>query len=385
MIEKLRSFWYERQGLYGLSGAPAAEVLSRAGWARSVGGSNPYLTFFSRAGIGKAEAEAAVEHQDIQELPSARGCTYYVPKEDYALALKASQGTSEVASLNTAKKWLGFTDADLEALNEKVLSALQSGTQTPRELKERLGDAVRNFGEEGKKRGQTTSLPLALGSLQAHGLIRRRLVNGRLDTQDYAYELWNPSPLDGFALTREEALAKIAGKYFNWIGPASAVHFQWFSGLGVGATKEAMAGLALDEVAPNLLIPADWRDAFEQHQPPTEPHYSLISCIDSLILLRRDFRSMVDETDLQRDIWTSNGLSDLDYNAIVDRGRIVGLWEFDPQAGEIASMLFVEPNEDLRSAIDRTQTFIRDELGDARSFSLDSPKSRQPRIAKLRA
>jgi len=28
---------------------------------------------------------------------------------------------------------------------------------------------------------------------------------------------------------------------------------------------------------------------------------------------------------------------------------------------------------------------VRDELGDARSFSLDSPKSREPRIAALRA
>jgi hypothetical protein len=32
-----------------------------------------------------------------------------------------------------------------------------------------------------------------------------------------------------------------------------------------------------------------------------------------------------------------------------------------------------------------TEHFVRDQLGDARSFSLDSPKSREPKIKALRA
>ncbi|WP_158104196.1 hypothetical protein [Amycolatopsis pretoriensis] len=40
---RLRAWWAHRQGLDGtLRGAPAAEVLERTGWARSVGGSAPY-------------------------------------------------------------------------------------------------------------------------------------------------------------------------------------------------------------------------------------------------------------------------------------------------------------------------------------------------------
>jgi len=34
--------------------------------------------------------------------------------------------------------------------------------------------------------------------------------------------------------------------------------------------------------------------------------------------------------------------------------------------------------------VQRTERFVRDQLGDARSFSLDSPESRAPRIAALR-
>ena len=37
----------------------------------------------------------------------------------------------------------------------------------------------------------------------------------------------------------------------------------------------------------------------------------------------------------------------------------------------------------LREAIRRTEAFVRDDLGDARSFSLDSPESRGSRIAAI--
>jgi hypothetical protein len=43
------------------------------------------------------------------------------------------------------------------------------------------------------------------------------------------------------------------------------------------------------------------------------------------------------------------------------------------------------PDKALRETIERTRAYIRDDLGDARSFSLDSPKSRAPRIAALRS
>jgi len=339
---------------------------------------------FARAGIDKATAEAAVAERQIHELPCARGCTYYVPERDYALALKVGQGTSEVASMNTARKHLGFTDSDLQTLTGHVIAALDSGPMTPRQMREVLGDKIRNFGDEGKKRGQTTSLSLALGHLQARGQIRRIPANGRLDTESYAYEVWEPNPLHGCELSREDALKELARLYFSWIGPASAGHFQWFAGIGVGAAKEAMSGLSLVEVGDGLLLPAELQEAFDSHVVPKEPAYALVSCIDSAILLRRDAGSLIDDHASWGEFMSGRGLTDLDYNPILDRGRVVGFWEYDPEAQEIATRLFIEPNTELTQAIRKTESFIRDELGDARSFSLDSPKSRRPRIEKLR-
>ena len=169
---KLRAWWFHRQGLDGsLAGASAANVLKRAGWARSVAGSGPYLTFFSRAGISRESVDVAVANLEIHELPSARGCTYVLPVDDFALGLRVGQQFSG-ADMNVSRK-LGVTDHEVAKLCSAVIKALDKGPLSPEEIREATGKAARNLGPEGAKKGLTTSLPLALGTLQASGQIRR--------------------------------------------------------------------------------------------------------------------------------------------------------------------------------------------------------------------
>jgi len=389
---RLRAWWAARQALpNGMVGASPSAVLERSGWARSVGGANPYLTLFSRAGTSRTETEAALANMEVHELPSARGCTHLVPRSHFALALKVGQGFGEAAQINGARKYLGVTDAEIERLCERVCEALDHGPKDPSALKEAVGDAIRHLGAEGKKRGLTTTLPLALGRLQSLGEIRRQPVNGRLDQQRYAYVRWPDNPLKGFGLSQEEAYTELARLYFRWIGPASMAHFQWFSGLGAKASKAAVAPLDLVPVEEtSLLAFPDDLEALIDFQVPTEPEYALVSGLDSIALHRREVASMLDQVDLtrkmtgSRGVFDIGGLQDLSSNAILDRGRIVGLWEFEVASQSIVWWSFVTPDTALREAVARTEAFVRDQLGDARSFSLDSPESRKPLIAALR-
>ncbi|MGV3617381.1 MAG: DNA glycosylase AlkZ-like family protein [Fimbriimonas sp.] len=386
----LRSWWAARQALpLGMAGAAPAVVLERTGWARSVGGVNPYLTLFARAGTSREAADRAVADLQIHELPSARGCTYVVPASDHGLALTLARGFVETGDLQTARKFLGVTDAEIDLLCERVLGLVGTDPMDPAELKKALGDAVRSFGPEGKKRGVTTTLPLALGRLQAHGEIRRRPVNGRLDQQRFGYVRWENAPTP---LSADEAYTELARRYFRWIGPASLAHFRWFSGLGVAAAKAAIAPLGLVplEAEGDLLVRPEDREAVFAHVPPSEPAYSLVSGLDGLALLRRDLRASIDPADLDRHAFSDGaeralgGLSDLPHHAIFDRGRLVGLWEYDVEATEIAWTSFGPADEALRAAVARMEAFVRQELGDARSFSLDSPASRKAAIRSLR-
>ncbi|MBI5705667.1 MAG: winged helix DNA-binding domain-containing protein [Armatimonadetes bacterium] len=403
---KLRAWWSNRQGLDGsLSCASPAEVLARSGWARSVGGSNPYLTLFARAGTSVADAEAANARLEIGETPSARGCTYFLPAGDFALGLRVAEPFGGSTELATARK-LGVTDSEIDALCRAAYEALLKEQLDPKALRDRLGSAVRNLGEEGKKRGLQTTLPLATGILQRDGKIVRIPINGRLDTQRFAYRAWPEGPPKEGWPTAEDAAVQLARRYWEWIGPATVEQFRWFSGFGVGAAARALEPLALQPISEGsafLLLPGQVQ-AFHDFGVPHEPSYALVSSLDSLVLLRRDLASLIEPADSARDVFAEKGtrqighLLDLPSNGIFDRGRLIGLWEYDPFEKELVVQIWAESADDLsgkgssrrnapealREAIDRTEAYVRAQLGDARSFSLDSPGSRKPLLAALR-
>jgi hypothetical protein len=200
----------------------------------------------------------------------------------------------------------------------------------PEELKQAAGSAVRKLGDPGKKKGLTTTLPVALGRLQTEGEIRRVPTNGRLDQQRYRYALWRPNPLGGFNLSADEVATELARRYFQWTGPASLAEFQWFSGFSGKAAKQAVAPLklvAFDEA--RWMLPED-RAAFDAFRIPKEPYFVLVSSVDGITLLRRDLKGVLAGSDVVRRVFVEKdrrplgGLADLPSHGIFDRGRLVG-------------------------------------------------------------
>ncbi len=384
MDTKLRAWWSHRQGLDGsLAGRSAREVLNLTGWSRSVGGASPYLTLFARAGLRRADVDAELAKMAIHELPAARGCTYVVPAEQYALALKVGQNFSSKTEIATAKK-LGVTDAEVDKLRAAVIKALESETLDTDAIRAKVGNAARNLGPEGVKKGLATTLPLALGLLQSQGEIRRVPINGRIDQQRYRYAIWKPNPLAKWKPDMDESFTELARNYYRWIGAAAISEFQWFSGLGVKAAKVATDPLKLVPLQGDLMALPEDKAAFEKFQIPKKPHYVLTGILDNVSHLRRATASLIATEDANRDLVSKGAVLDLPHHAILDRGRLVGLWHFDPDSDSIAWNSFVKKDRALEEAVARTEAFVREDLGDARTFSLDSPKSRVPALAALR-
>ena len=289
---------------------------------------------------------------------------------------------------------LGVTDKEISKLESAILRGLHSAPQLPDEIRAVVGNAARNLGAEGAKKGLSTTLPVALGRLQATGQIRRIPVNGRLDQQRYRYALWDASPLRDYRQSVSDSYTELARRYFTWIAPATLSEFRWFSGLGAKAAKAAIDPLGLVPVEPDsdrLILPED-QAMFSEFKPPAKPQYALVSSLDSMFLLRRNIATLMTPEAGRQKIFAEKGmqematLSDLYSNAILDRGAIIGLWEYDPESATLVWCTFSSSNKQdkaLREQILRTEAFVRDQLGDARSFSLDSPKSRVPRIQAI--
>jgi len=364
-VAKLRAWYWHRQGLDGrLQGNTAARVIEETGWIRSLGSPTAYLGLYARAGIARADADAAVARLEIHELPVVRGCTYVLPKSDFALGLAAG-GLTPDSELKTAAK-LGVTEKEIAKLCEAVARALEksAGALDPEQIRQAVGTAARSLGEEGKKKGLSTTLPLALGQLQGRGEIRRVPVDGRLDQQRFRYTLWRPNPLAKFRMAAEEVHGELARRYFTWIGPATLAQFQTFAGITVKAAKAAAAkvGLVEEEKGAESLLLAEDAEKFRDFKTPKTPQYALLGNIDGIALFRRDLGSLMEAPDAGK----GGARGDLERHAILDRGRIVGLWDYDVKKQAIGWNSFIKKDRDLEQAVARTEAFVRDELGAAR-------------------
>jgi hypothetical protein len=386
--ELLRAWAWHKQGLDGtLAGSTSEEVLARAGWARSVGGGNPYLTLFARAGIRREQVDEDVRELRLQELPTARGCTYVLGQADFAWALTLGKNAEEAFRVLAR---LGVDRGEITLLEEQILHVLSEadGPMDPKQLKDELGESVRSLGEEGKKKGVATTLPTALGLLQAAGRIRRVPVNGRLDQQRYAYTLWAlpPSTLDP-----EAAKSELIRRYLGWTGGATVRQSQWFTGFTVAQSKAALAAVGAVEVATAAgevlwMLPDDV-ERLTGFTAPGGEHIQLLAGTDSLVLQRRNSGDLFADADKGRKVLNSTLAlqADLPDHPILDRGRIIGLWQYDPRKARIAHWVFDGPTAAVERRIAEVEAWIREDLGDFRSFSLDSPASRQERIDALDA
>jgi hypothetical protein len=153
--------------------------------------------------------------------------------------------------------------------------------------------------------------------------------------------------------------------------------------------KQGLDGVLAGKSAAEVLAAAGWARsvAFEKFNPSKLPQYALVSSLDGIGQLRRDLRSLLAEEDQDRVFARTGTLAtvlDMPSHAIMERGRVVGWWEYDAGTGSIAWMAFTKPDAAMQEAVNRTEAFIREDLGDARSFSLDSPKARAPKIEALR-
>ncbi|MDI9640930.1 crosslink repair DNA glycosylase YcaQ family protein [Kamptonema cortianum] len=391
-VELLREFRAWKQGLVGrpFMGKSACDVLEKTGWSRSVGGASPYLHFRSRAGLDRVSVDEEVKKLDIHELPSARGCVYVLPKSDFALGLALNKHPEEPVIPTSPEKQLGITTEQIQSLSDKVLALLERGEALdPKQMREALGEAVKSYGEEGKKRGITTDLPGVLGRLQAAGKIRRIPVNGRLDQERYSYEKWAESPLQNYPWSKIESFAELLKRYLNWLGPVTVDEFRWFSGAGVRDCNAAIEAAQVKE-ANGYLWGRGTESELSDYKPSTESDIHFIGCLDNLFLLTRNLQVHIDEKDRGMEIFSekkstsAGGLSDLANHAIVDRGRLIGLWDYDFDAKELVWKAWAGEKDLLAALAKETEEFVREQLGDARTFSLDSPKSRQARLSFLR-
>ena len=274
-----------------------------AGRDRSAASDRTSRSSRARARRARRRTRAAAK-LEIHELPAARGCTYVAARARLRARRSRSASAFGDAEMKTAAK-LGVTEKEIDEARRRRAGRARRRAARSRRHQAGAGKAVRNLGEEGKKKGMITTLPLALGRLQSarrdspgadRRAARSAAVQVRALVAESAREIEARSE-------RRRAHASLRGDSFGWVGPATMKEFQWFSGLGVKAAKDAVAPLELAPIEPGsdrLLLAGGRRRRSRSSLAPSEPQYALVSSLDSISAARRDVSTLVDEKDREK-------------------------------------------------------------------------------------
>jgi hypothetical protein len=403
-LDRARAHWHRKQGLAEPLSGSLEEVVAATGWPRTLGGVDVYLAVRARVpGFKRAWLDEAVEQSRLQVIPAVRGCIYLVPRAEVPLVLRIAEEQYRKRADREHEK-VGIAPTELADVGEAVLKALRKGPLSTDALRKALPEGtVRSLGEKGKKVGISSTLPPALRHLEFEGKLERTLEGGLLDTERYLWRLPAKSPFTGAKVPTEpvERHARIAATFFRQAGPATLENFTSWAALSQREARAAMEKLPLVPMAVEGFADEAWMMEEElavlREKAPATSSLSMLAFEDPYLAFHGGPAPLTDPAHHAREIpvWgnTRGGtLGDARYmhmRSLFDGDKLVGLWEYDPDAGAVVFGTFDKLAPKRRKAVEalagEVASFLRDDVGHARSFSLDTEDTVRERTALVKA
>lgn len=398
-LPRARAHWLHRQGLVEPTPGQIEDVLAATSWGRTLGGVDVYLAVRARIpSLKRKDLDAAVAASRVQVIPAVRGCIYLTPRVHVPLALRIAETLARKRlDADTAKA--GVKPGELDTVGKAALKALAKGPLGTDALRKALPEGtVRSLGEAGKKVGVSSTLPPALRVLEFAGQIERTLEGGRLDTERYLWRKATKSPFDGAKLPAD-LVAAAAEIFAAQCGPFTVDDFASWSGFGKRDAQAAIHKLGLPSVSVTgygdcFAREADLPELAKKAPPVTGVRF--LSFEDSYLTHHNGPGTVSDPRHhaIEMQSWGMPGKTKLgEANHIQTRsfvldGLLAGFWEYDPSKKAVAWHAF-EPlparrKAEVQKAADALAEFIGEELGHARSFTLDTDKQVQERADHVR-
>ncbi len=259
-----------------------------------------------------ADIEQALVSKTIIRTWPLRGTLHFVAAADLRWML-ALMGSRLIAGNARRYKELELDEATLLRSNDVLLNALMDGKQLTRKA---LLAILEQNGISTK--GQRAPYLLQRASLDA--LICQSI----MQRNDPTYIAIDDSLPGTKSLTRDEALAELAKRYFTSHGPATLQDFVWWTGLPTGDARAGLESVKDELVQESIDGQIYWLNPSTPTLHKESASLYLLPGFDEYMLGYRDRSAILDAEDATKVVPGGNGVFK---PTIVSNGRIVGTWK----------------------------------------------------------
>ena len=261
--------------------------------------------------VTETKIEEAYNKGEILRTHVLRTTWHLVSSNDIYWMLKLT--APRIKSISKARwKELELTELVLKKCNRIIEKALSSGEHLTR-------DQLKELLEKAKINTAQNRLSHILLRAELDGLICSGANKGKNTT----YALFPERVSRSNRLSKEEALAALANRYFTSHGPATLEDFIWWSGLTIKDAKQALESVKSNFLSETIDSVTYWFTDSNFSSRKTKSSAHLLPAFDEFIISYKDRSAALTSEEHSKAI-SANGMF---YPTILVNGKVAGLWK----------------------------------------------------------
>jgi hypothetical protein len=303
-------------------GAMQAQDYSMAKWAIGVRLSD----------TTDAKVESAIDKGEILRTHVLRPTWHFIPADDIYWMLDLS-GTKIKSSFKSRDKELELT--------ESVISKTQSILEN---ILSNVSGLTREEISEEFTRAKIRTDANRLSHIMIHAELAGLVCSGPIKEKKVTYSLLRDRVPVKKEISRDEALARLAGKYFMSRCPATLEDFIWWSNLSATDARKAVESVKPDFLPETIGSSKYWLPQSFSDEVIKETSVYLLPAYDEFLIAYKERNSSLSAINNKRTV-SINGIF---YPLIVVNGQVAGLWKRITQKNKvIVSTDFFQPPDNV--------------------------------------
>lgn len=263
-----------------------------------------------RTGKAEKDIEYAINEGKIIRTHILRPTWHFVAAEDIYWMLELTAPNVKRLIISAAAK-MGIEESHLNNYNEKLQRLLSNNNHLTRE------EIISGLGSI-KGNANAISPVLIMMNAELDGIV----CSGKMRGKKFTYALLEERVKTNNKISKDEALAKLAGKYFKSHGPATIQDFSWWSGLSLTSSR-----LALELIKPELASFQIEGNIFWFYEASildkTDTPIHLLPAFDEFLISYKDRTASI-ASEHQPLAFTKNGI----FNPVIAiNGKVEGTWK----------------------------------------------------------